>query len=162
PPAIAYNAPETIQTSEVASAEQAPAPRRLRPSEVLAEARFFSSHGRRVQQSQDQESRDWERAKWTPDTAETSPSAAPALKPPLPSAAALDIELTRALEKRAAAALAQAQEQIPEQARQPVSESIVPFHIWPPRQLSLALQGGGSFGAFTWGVLERLLEEPAC
>ena len=31
---------------------------------------------------------------------------------------------------------------------------------WPPRRLSLALQGGGSFGAFTWGVLERLLEEP--
>jgi NTE family protein len=26
--------------------------------------------------------------------------------------------------------------------------------------LSLALQGGGSFAAFTWGVLERLLEEP--
>ncbi len=33
---------------------------------------------------------------------------------------------------------------------------------WPPRRLSLALQGGGSFGAFTWGVLDRLLEEPAC
>src|SRR5471032_2257252 len=33
---------------------------------------------------------------------------------------------------------------------------------WPPRQLSLALQGGGSFGAFTWGVLDRLLEEPNC
>jgi NTE family protein len=31
--------------------------------------------------------------------------------------------------------------------------------VWPPRRLSLALQGGGSFGAFTWGVLERLLEE---
>jgi NTE family protein len=31
---------------------------------------------------------------------------------------------------------------------------------WPPRKLSLALQGGGSFAAFTWGVLERLLEEP--
>ncbi|MGO9684157.1 MAG: patatin-like phospholipase family protein [Beijerinckiaceae bacterium] len=31
--------------------------------------------------------------------------------------------------------------------------------IWPPRRLSLALQGGGSFGAFTWGVLDRLLEE---
>src|SRR6185312_9353035 len=30
---------------------------------------------------------------------------------------------------------------------------------WPPRKLSLALQGGGSFGAFTWGVLDRLLEE---
>jgi len=27
--------------------------------------------------------------------------------------------------------------------------------------LSLALQGGGSHGAFTWGVLDRLLEEPA-
>lgn len=31
---------------------------------------------------------------------------------------------------------------------------------WPPARLSLALQGGGSFGAFTWGVLDRLLEEP--
>jgi NTE family protein len=29
---------------------------------------------------------------------------------------------------------------------------------WPPPRLSLALQGGGSFGAFTWGVLDRLLE----
>jgi NTE family protein len=27
------------------------------------------------------------------------------------------------------------------------------------RQLSLALQGGGSFGAFTWGVLDRILDE---
>ncbi|MDA9435272.1 patatin-like phospholipase family protein [Bradyrhizobium sp. CCBAU 51627] len=32
---------------------------------------------------------------------------------------------------------------------------------WPPQKLSLALQGGGSFAAFTWGVLERLLEEPS-
>ena len=32
--------------------------------------------------------------------------------------------------------------------------------VWPPDRLSLALQGGGSFGAFTWGVLDRLLEEP--
>jgi len=31
-----------------------------------------------------------------------------------------------------------------------------------PRKLSLALQGGGSFGAFTWGVLDRLLDEPDC
>ena len=30
--------------------------------------------------------------------------------------------------------------------------------VWPPPCLSLALQGGGSFGAFTWGVLDRLLE----
>jgi NTE family protein len=30
---------------------------------------------------------------------------------------------------------------------------------WPPRRLALALQGGGSFGAFTWGALDRLLEQ---
>lgn len=29
-----------------------------------------------------------------------------------------------------------------------------------PRPISLALQGGGSHGAFTWGVLDRLLEDP--
>jgi NTE family protein len=40
-----------------------------------------------------------------------------------------------------------------------------PISPRPPRQaaktrrISLALQGGGSFGAFTWGVLDRLLEE---
>jgi NTE family protein len=28
-----------------------------------------------------------------------------------------------------------------------------------PKRISLALQGGGSHGAFTWGVLDRLLEE---
>jgi len=28
------------------------------------------------------------------------------------------------------------------------------------REIALALQGGGSHGAFTWGVLDRLLEEP--
>ncbi|MFT4120729.1 patatin-like phospholipase family protein [Bradyrhizobium sp.] len=36
-----------------------------------------------------------------------------------------------------------------------------PARPWPPRKLSLALQGGGTFAAFSWGVLERLLEEPA-
>ncbi len=35
-----------------------------------------------------------------------------------------------------------------------------PRRAWPPWRLSLALQGGGSFGAFTWGALDRLLEEP--
>ena len=34
----------------------------------------------------------------------------------------------------------------------------------PPRRspilVDLALQGGGAHGAFTWGVLDRLLEEP--
>ena len=29
-----------------------------------------------------------------------------------------------------------------------------------PQLIDLALQGGGSHGAFTWGVLDRLLEEP--
>ena len=29
-----------------------------------------------------------------------------------------------------------------------------------PVDVDLALQGGGSHGAFTWGVLDRLLEEP--
>jgi NTE family protein len=29
-----------------------------------------------------------------------------------------------------------------------------------PVFVDLALQGGGSHGAFTWGVLDRLLEEP--
>jgi len=29
-----------------------------------------------------------------------------------------------------------------------------------PRVLNLALQGGGAHGAFTWGVLDRLLQEP--
>jgi NTE family protein len=33
---------------------------------------------------------------------------------------------------------------------------------WPPRRLSLALQGGGSFSAFTWGVLDRLLDDDDC
>ena len=29
-----------------------------------------------------------------------------------------------------------------------------------PILVDLALQGGGAHGAFTWGVLDRLLEEP--
>src|ERR1700709_2937037 len=29
-----------------------------------------------------------------------------------------------------------------------------------PLLVDFALQGGGSHGAFTWGVLDRLLEEP--
>jgi len=28
-----------------------------------------------------------------------------------------------------------------------------------PTQVNLALQGGGSHGAFTWGVLDKLLED---
>ena len=28
-----------------------------------------------------------------------------------------------------------------------------------PRKIALALQGGGAHGAFTWGVLDRILED---
>ena len=28
-----------------------------------------------------------------------------------------------------------------------------------PKPINLALQGGGSHGAFTWGVLDRILED---
>jgi predicted acylesterase/phospholipase RssA len=31
----------------------------------------------------------------------------------------------------------------------------------PRKRITIALQGGGSHGAFTWGVLDRLLKEPA-
>jgi len=31
---------------------------------------------------------------------------------------------------------------------------------YPIRRVAVALQGGGSHGAFTWGVLDRLLQEP--
>ena len=44
----------------------------------------------------------------------------------------------------------------------PVQPRPVQPPTWPPRRLSLALQGGGSFGAFTWGVLDRLLEDGGC
>jgi len=44
-----------------------------------------------------------------------------------------------------------------------ITAPLVPEQVrskpWPPRRLSLALQGGGTFAAFSWGVLERLLEE---
>ncbi|WP_338760996.1 patatin-like phospholipase family protein [Massilia sp. METH4] len=33
------------------------------------------------------------------------------------------------------------------------------MHITTPKFVSLALQGGGTYGAFTWGVLDRLLDE---
>ena len=29
----------------------------------------------------------------------------------------------------------------------------------PSKKVNLALQGGGAHGAFTWGVLDRLLED---
>jgi len=40
----------------------------------------------------------------------------------------------------------------------PRSPAAAPSRV-EPRALNLALQGGGAHGAFTWGVLDRLLEE---
>ena len=39
----------------------------------------------------------------------------------------------------------------------------LPDHARPleKRRIAVALQGGGSHGAFTWGVLDRLLGEPS-
>ena len=36
-----------------------------------------------------------------------------------------------------------------------------PYRSLKKRRIALALQGGGSHGAFTWGVLDRLLAEPS-
>jgi NTE family protein len=109
----------------------------LQPDEILAEAKFFSAHGKRDQEGQ--------APKFEPAEVTLS-GKAPSLLPEL----SVDVEIARALERHAAAALAQAR------------ESVLQPRAWPPTRLSLALQGGGSLGAFTWGVLERLLEEPAC
>ncbi len=134
-PAVVAAKPETAPV-EATSQPDPLVPHKLLPSEVLAEARFFSLQSKRVQEGQDQ---------------------AAALPPPLPSGVSIDVEIARALEKHAAAALAKVRDSSPQpQQRAPAPQS------WPPQKLSLALQGGGSFGAFTWGVLERLLEEPAC
>ncbi len=39
--------------------------------------------------------------------------------------------------------------------------AMTPAEVRQPRTLNLALQGGGAHGAFTWGVLDRLLDEPS-
>ncbi len=35
----------------------------------------------------------------------------------------------------------------------------MPTNPGPVKAIALALQGGGSHGAYTWGVLDRLLED---
>jgi NTE family protein len=122
---VAVRAPDTV--SEKTESPEKTAPKR-RPSELLAEARFFSSSGRRIQES----------AEESQPVAERTPR-------PAPAADAVPVQAPKA-EITALAANA----------------NLVPPLPWPPRRLSLALQGGGSFGAFAWGVLERLLEEPDC
>ena len=132
PPPEAAVSPKTFDSATIDPPDVPPqdAPRRkLRPSELAAEARFFSSSGRR--------------------TAEPDP--APTVRGPSPQAGAAE--------------LAAAPNVTPEtEVGQPLPATPASFVVLSPptRKLSLALQGGGSFGAFTWGVLERLLEEPDC
>jgi len=110
--------------------QAAPAPKRkMRPSELVAESRFFSSSAKRPPE----------------------PDRGPRPIPP----------------EAGAAEFAPAPRIAPDvEVKQPLFEARVDDRDVglspPPRRLSLALQGGGSFGAFTWGVLERLLEETDC
>jgi NTE family protein len=129
-----------------------PEPRR---SEILAEAQFFSWHGKRGLESLPVPALE----------ADAKIASKPAVKPPPLPLEVSDVELARALERHAAEALAKAREQEAreqEAREQQARASAAKLPVWPPQKLSLALQGGGSFAAFTWGVLERLLEEPAC
>jgi NTE family protein len=114
-------AAETTALAEIPEPKRAEtiAPARtLRPSELLAEARFFSMIAKRV------------------------------------------LDLTPAGRKSAEIKPAEIKAEEIKAAIE--ANHLVPPQSWPPRKLSLALQGGGSFGAFTWGVLERLLEQPDC
>ena len=124
---VAVKARDAAEISEKTENPEKAAPKR-RPSELLAEARFFSSSGRRIQES----------AEESQPVTERTPR-------PAPAADAVPVPAPKA----EIAALA-------------ANANLVPPLPWPPRRLSLALQGGGSFGAFAWGVLERLLEEPDC
>lgn len=71
------------------------------------------------------------------------------LPPAAPPASSAAKTPRRAPRKGAGASPAAAP--LPEEASQPARSGPVP--------IDLALQGGGSHGAFTWGVLDRLLEE---
>jgi NTE family protein len=120
---------ETVAAAEIPEPKRAEtiAPARtLRPSELLAEARFFSMIAKRVLD----------------------------LTPARSKSAEIKPAEIKAAEIESAIKAAEMESAIKAKLAQPQS--------WPPRQLSLALQGGGSFGAFTWGVLERLLEQPDC
>ena len=46
-----------------------------------------------------------------------------------------------------------------QKAKKPTKKAIIPAETSSGLKLNLALQGGGAHGAFTWGVLDRLLEE---
>ncbi|HZR86244.1 MAG TPA: patatin-like phospholipase family protein [Bradyrhizobium sp.] len=100
------------------------------PSELLAEARFFFN-------SIGKRARQDARPTVSPETSLTDTKSIETKLASLASAAKASANQTSAREVAALTA-----------------------QSWPPQTLSLALQGGGCFAAFTWGVLERLLEEP--
>jgi NTE family protein len=120
--------PERAETTapaeipEPKTAETIAPARTLRPSELLAEARFFSMIAKRV-------------LDLTPARSKSAEIKPAEIKPAEIKAAEIEAA---------------------------IKAKLVQPQSWPPRKLSLALQGGGSFGAFTWGVLERLLEQPDC
>ncbi|HEY3790509.1 MAG TPA: patatin-like phospholipase family protein, partial [Bradyrhizobium sp.] len=92
----------------------------------------------------------WSTGAATPAPAKIVPDSAPGNLLPRQEMAAKS-KPVRADESGAATGAAAAVETDPAERR-----------AWPPRKLSLALQGGGSFAAFSWGVLDRLLEQPDC
>jgi NTE family protein len=74
----------------------------------------------------------------------------------LPQSVAADAKYRTADEKPAA------ERSVADKRSPDDKQSLVERQPWPPRRLSLGLQGGGTFAAFTWGVLDRLLEQPDC
>src|SRR5215470_17939580 len=62
--------------------------------------------------------------------------------------------------KRCAASLGEHHNVVPRGTMQTAPSDAVRGHHRDPLLIDLALQGGGAHGAFTWGVLDRLLEEP--
>jgi NTE family protein len=110
--------------------EKATTWRTPQPSELLAEARFFFN-------SIGKRARQDARPMASPENGATEAKPVETKLASLASAAKASASETSARDVEALAA-----------------------QSWPPQSLSLALQGGGCFAAFTWGVLERLLEEP--
>ena len=129
-------AAESDKPSETNKArEKATTWRTPQPSELLAEARFFfNSIGKRARQEA--------RPKVSPETSPTETK----------------LVETRLVEARLASLASAAEASASQASARDVAA--LGAQIWPPQSLSLALQGGGCFAAFTWGVLERLLEEP--
>ncbi|MGC2779975.1 MAG: patatin-like phospholipase family protein, partial [Bradyrhizobium sp.] len=97
-----------------------------------------------------------------PDTGSATSETASSATMPVESAAVAEIITA------ATSAATIAEPKLPDTPERSLAETIAtvtlppPPRTWPPRKLSLALQGGGTLSAFTWGVLDRLLEEPAC